>query len=155
MSLINAQLKPFKATAFRRGDFMQVTDEDLKGEWSIFFFYPADLTFVCPTELGDLADNYEEFQSRGLEIYSVSTDAHFTHKARHETSETIGKIRYTMIGDRAGIPARAEGRPDPGGLAGTAGQRSGAVERGNPGDQGEQRQSQRPRVSGSGDRRDP
>lgn len=68
----------------------------------MFFFYPADFTFVCPTELGDLADHYEEFQSRGVEIYSVSTDTHFTHKAWHDSSETIGKIQYTMIGDPTG-----------------------------------------------------
>lgn len=64
-----------------------------------FFFYPADFTFVCPTELGDLADHYEEFQKLGVEIYSVSTDTHFTHKEWHNHSDTIGKIKYTMIGD--------------------------------------------------------
>src|SRR5699024_11529701 len=62
-------------------------------------FYPADYTFVCPTELGDLADNYAEFQRLGVEIYSVSTDTHFTHKTWHGSSETIGKITYPMIGD--------------------------------------------------------
>ncbi len=102
MSLINSQIKPFQATAFKRGDFMEVSDENLKGKWSVFFFYPADFTFVCPTELGDLADKYEQFQSRGVEIYAVSTDTHFTHKAWHETSETIGKIEYPMIGDPTG-----------------------------------------------------
>ena len=66
------------------------------------FFYPADFTFVCPTELGDLADNYAEFQRLGVEIYSVSTDTHFTHKAWHDTSDTIGKIQYPMIGDPTG-----------------------------------------------------
>ena len=64
-----------------------------------FNLYPADFTFVCPTELGDLADHYEEFQKRGVEIYAVSTDTHFTHKAWHETSDTIGKIRYTLIAE--------------------------------------------------------
>ncbi len=72
---------------------------DLKGKWAVFFFYPADFTFVCPTELGDVADHYAEFQKLGVEIYSVSTDTHFTHKAWHDSSETIGKIQYTMIGD--------------------------------------------------------
>jgi peroxiredoxin (alkyl hydroperoxide reductase subunit C) len=102
MALINTQIKPFQATAFKQGEFIEVSDADLKGKWSIFFFYPADFTFVCPTELGDLADHYDEFQKRGVEIYSVSTDTHFTHKAWHETSDTIGKIRYTMIGDPTG-----------------------------------------------------
>ncbi len=102
MALINTQIKPFKATAFKAGEFIEVSDADLKGKWSVFFFYPADFTFVCPTELGDLADHYEEFTKRGVEIYSVSTDTHFTHKAWHDSSETIGKIQYTMIGDPTG-----------------------------------------------------
>lgn len=99
MSLINTQVKPFKATAFHNGEFVDLTEADLQGKWSVFFFYPADFTFVCPTELGDLADHYEEFQKLGVEIYGVSTDKHFTHKAWHDTSETIGKIKYPMIGD--------------------------------------------------------
>jgi len=102
MALINTEIKPFQATAFKQGEFVDVSDVDLKGKWSVFFFYPADFTFVCPTELGDLADHYDEFQKRGVEIYSVSTDTHFTHKAWHETSDTIGKIQYTMIGDPTG-----------------------------------------------------
>ena len=99
MSLINTEIKPFTATAFHNGEFVDVSDADLKGKWSVVFFYPADFTFVCPTELGDLADNYAEFQRLGVEIYSVSTDTHFTHKAWHDTSDTIGKIQYPMIGD--------------------------------------------------------
>jgi peroxiredoxin len=106
MALINTQIKPFEATAFKQGQFIEVSDADLKGKWSVFFFYPADFTFVCPTELGDLADHYAEFQKRGVEIYSVSTDTHFTHKAWHETSDTIGKIQYTMIGDPTGAITR-------------------------------------------------
>lgn len=99
MSLINTQVKPFKATAYHDGQFIDITEATLKGKWSVFFFYPADFTFVCPTELGDLADNYEEFQKLGVEIYSVSTDTHFTHKAWHDSSETIKKIKYVMVGD--------------------------------------------------------
>ena len=99
MSVINTEIKPFKAQAFKDGKFIEVTEADLKGKWGVFFFYPADFTFVCPTELGDVADHYEEFQKMGVEIYSVSTDTHFTHKAWHDSSETIGKIKYTMIGD--------------------------------------------------------
>jgi len=102
MALINSEIKPFKATTFQDGKFFDVTDEDVKGKWAVFFFYPADFTFVCPTELGDLADKYDEFKSRDVEIYSVSTDTHFTHKAWHEASETIGKIQYPMIGDPTG-----------------------------------------------------
>src|SRR5690554_5934342 len=99
MSVINTEIKPFTAQAFKNGEFITVTDADVKGKWAVFFFYPADFTFVCPTELGDVADHYEELQKLGVEVYSVSTDTHFTHKAWHDSSETIGKIKYTMIGD--------------------------------------------------------
>ncbi|MEM9964445.1 MAG: alkyl hydroperoxide reductase subunit C, partial [Asticcacaulis sp.] len=84
---------------FKEGKFVTVTDADLQGKWSVFFFYPADFTFVCPTELEDLADNYAEFQKLGVEIYGVSTDTHFTHKAWHDTSPAIGKIKYHLVGD--------------------------------------------------------
>jgi len=99
---IESQLKPFNAKAFQNGDFFDLNDAEVKGKWAVFFFYPADFTFVCPTELGDLADNYEEFKKLGVEIYSVSTDTHFTHKAWHDSSDTIGKIQYPMIGDPTG-----------------------------------------------------
>jgi NADH-dependent peroxiredoxin subunit C len=99
MSLIGSQIKPFKATAFKAGKFIDVSDESVKGGWSVFFFYPADFTFVCPTELEDLADNYAEFQKLGVEIYGVSTDTHFAHKAWHDTSPAIGKINYALVGD--------------------------------------------------------
>jgi NADH-dependent peroxiredoxin subunit C len=105
-SIINTQIKPFNATAFHNGEFIPVTDEDVKGKWSIFFFYPADFTFVCPTELGDLADHYAKLQELGVEVYSVSTDTHFTHKAWHDTSDTIKKINYPMIGDPTGTISR-------------------------------------------------
>ena len=106
MSLINTAIKPFKATAFHNGKFVPVTDADLKGKWSVVFFYPADFTFVCPTELGDLADEYAKFRDLGVEIYAVSTDTHFTHKAWHDSSATIGKINYPMIGDPTGVITR-------------------------------------------------
>ena len=106
MSLINTTVKPFSADAYRAGKFITVTDADLMGKWSVVFFYPADFTFVCPTELEDLADNYATFQSMGVEIYSVSTDTHFAHKAWHDTSESVGKIQYTMVGDPTGTISR-------------------------------------------------
>jgi len=105
-SLINTTILPFKATAYHNGKFAPVSDADLKGKWSIVFFYPADFTFVCPTELGDLADEYASFKELGVEIYSVSTDTHFAHKAWHDASETIKKIRYPMIGDPTGTITR-------------------------------------------------
>jgi peroxiredoxin len=97
--LINSTVKPFKATAYHNGEFVEFTEADLKGTWSVFFFYPADFTFVCPTELGDVADIYPQLQKLGVEVYSVSTDTHFTHKAWHDASDTIKKIQYPMIGD--------------------------------------------------------
>lgn len=106
MPIINSQVKPFNATAYHKGEFVQVSEADLKGKWSVVFFYPADFTFVCPTELGDLADNYAEFQKLGVEIYGVSTDTHFTHKAWHDTSDTIGKIQYPLIGDPTHVISR-------------------------------------------------
>ena len=106
MSLINSEIKPFKATAYHNGKFVEVTDASVKGKWSVFFFYPADFTFVCPTELGDMADLYAEFQKLGVEVYSVSTDTHFTHKAWADASETIKKIKYPMIGDPTGAITR-------------------------------------------------
>jgi len=105
-SLINTEVKPFKATAFHNGKFVDVTEGSFKGKWSVVFFYPADFTFVCPTELGDLADNYAEFKKLGVEIYGVSTDTHFTHKAWHDTSDTIGKIQYPLVGDPTGAITR-------------------------------------------------
>ncbi|MET0280225.1 MAG: alkyl hydroperoxide reductase subunit C [Steroidobacteraceae bacterium] len=99
MSLINTAVKPFTAQAYHNGKFITVSDADLKGKWSVFVFYPADFTFVCPTELGDLADNYAEFKKLGVEIYGVSTDTHFTHKAWHDTSDTIKKVQYPLIAD--------------------------------------------------------
>lgn len=105
-SIINTKLQPFNATAFSNGEFIDVSDKDVAGQWAVFFFYPADFTFVCPTELGDMADHYAQLQKLGVEVYSVSTDTHFTHKAWHDSSDTIGKIQYPMIGDPTGAITR-------------------------------------------------
>ncbi|HLR17579.1 MAG TPA: alkyl hydroperoxide reductase subunit C [Alcanivoracaceae bacterium] len=106
MSLINTEILPFNATAFQNGEFIEVSEKDLKGKWSVVFFYPADFTFICPTELEDLADHYEEFQKLGVEVYGVSTDTHFSHKAWHDTSEAIGKVKYPLIGDPTHVISR-------------------------------------------------
>ena len=106
MSIINTQVKPFKATAYLNGKFVDLTEASLKGHWSVVVFYPADFTFVCPTELGDLADHYPTFKDLGVEIYGVSTDSHFAHKAWHDTSDTIGKVTYPLVGDPTGTLAR-------------------------------------------------
>jgi peroxiredoxin (alkyl hydroperoxide reductase subunit C) len=99
MSLINTQVKPFSATAYQNGKFIPVTDETLKGKWAVLMFYPADFTFVCPTELEDLADHHAAFKKLGVELYGVSTDSHFAHKAWHDTSDAIKKVNYALIGD--------------------------------------------------------
>lgn len=99
MSLIGTEVKSFKAQAYHNGRFVEVTEANFKGQWSVVCFYPADFTFVCPTELEDLQNQYAALQSMGVEVYSVSTDTHFTHKAWHDTSEAIKKITYIMIGD--------------------------------------------------------
>ena len=106
MSIINSSILPFKAQAFHNGKFIEVSDADIKGKWAVIMFYPADFTFVCPTELGDLADVYPEFQKIDVECYSVSTDTHFTHKAWHDASDTIKKIHFPMIGDPTGVMSR-------------------------------------------------
>lgn len=106
MSLINTQIKPFKAMAYHNGKFIEVSDETIADKWSVFVFYPADFTFVCPTELEDLAEQYAEFQKMGVEIYSISTDTHFSHKAWHDTSDAIGKVNYPMIADPTHVLSR-------------------------------------------------
>ena len=106
MAKINHSIPTFSAQAFHQGDFKTITSEDVKGKWAIFLFYPADFTFVCPTELEDMANHYEELQKLGVEVYAVSTDTHFCHKAWHDTSEAIGKIQYPMLGDPTGAITR-------------------------------------------------
>lgn len=106
MSMINREISDFRTNALKNGQFQTVTREDLLGKWNVFFFYPADFTFVCPTELEDLADNYESFQSIGCEVYAISTDSHFVHKAWQDASQRIGKIKFPMLADPAHRIAR-------------------------------------------------
>lgn len=106
---INQRIPDFKVQAYHRETFKTVTEADLLGKWSVLFFYPADFTFVCPTELEDLAEKHEELRSMGVEIYSVSTDTHFTHKAWHDTSATIKKLDFPMLADPTGKLTRAFG----------------------------------------------
>jgi peroxiredoxin (alkyl hydroperoxide reductase subunit C) len=107
--IINSQLPEFTLQAYHKGGFKTVNSNDVLGKWAIFFFYPADFTFVCPTELADMADKYAKLQELGVEVYSVSTDTHFTHKAWHDASETIRKINYPMLADHTGALSRAFG----------------------------------------------
>ncbi len=106
MSLLNTVVKPFKASAYQSGKFIDVSDANLKGKWSVVFFYPADFTFICPTELSDMQDLYGDFKAIGAEVYAVSTDTHFTHKAWADASESIKKIQYVMVGDPTGAISR-------------------------------------------------
>ncbi len=106
MSFIGKEVVDFNVQCYQDNEFKEVTKEDILGKWSVFFFYPADFTFICPTELSDLADKYDEFKEDGCEIYSVSCDTHFVHKAWHDASDTIKKIRYPMLADPTGVLAR-------------------------------------------------
>ncbi|MBU0459797.1 MAG: peroxiredoxin [Nanoarchaeota archaeon] len=106
---INESAPKFSADVFHNNQFKKTNLEDHKGKWVILFFYPADFTFVCPTELGSLADYYEQFQQLGVEILSVSTDTTFVHKAWYDNSETIKKIKFPMVADPTGRICRAYG----------------------------------------------
>ena len=106
MSMINTQVQPFKAQAFKNGKFVEVTEQDLKGKWSVLIFMPAAFTFNCPTEVEDAADNYAEFQKLGTEVYIVTTDSHFAHKVWHETSPAVGKAKFPLVGDPTHVLAK-------------------------------------------------
>ena len=99
MSVINKQVQPFKVQAFHNGKFVEITEQSLKGHWSVLIFMPAAFTFNCPTEVEDAADHYAEFQKLGAEVYVVTTDTHFSHKVWHETSPAVGKAKFPLIGD--------------------------------------------------------
>ena len=109
MSMINKQIEDFKVQAYQDGEFKEVTLEDVKGKWAVFFFYPADFPFVCPTELADIQDHYAQFQEMGCEVYSVSTDTHFVHKAWADATDTIGQIKYPMLADAAHVLSKQFG----------------------------------------------
>jgi len=106
MSLINSTVQPFKVQAFKNGKFIEITEESLKGKWSVLIFMPAAFTFNCPTEVEDAADNYAEFQKLGAEVYIVTTDSHFAHKVWHETSPAVGKAKFPLIGDPTHVLAK-------------------------------------------------
>ena len=109
MSIINSTLQPFKTSAFHNGKFIEVSDETVKGKWSVFIFMPAAFTFNCPTEVEDAASNYAEFQKLGAEVYVVTTDTHFAHKVWHETSPAVGTARFPLVGDPTHTLARQFG----------------------------------------------
>ena len=106
---INQRAPLFTENAFVEGKIKKISLSEFSGKWVVLFFYPADFTFVCPTELGEPADNYEKFKELGAEIISVSTDTAFTHKAWHDNSETIKKINYPMLADPTHSVCKAYG----------------------------------------------
>ncbi len=112
-TIINTRLPEFSLPAYVNGELKTVTDKDVKGKWAIFFFYPADFTFVCPTELVDMAEHYDKFRQLGAEVYSVSTDTQFTHKAWHDASESIRKIQFPMLADKTGYLSESFGVLNP------------------------------------------
>ena len=106
---INKPAPAFTQEAFVNNDVKKISLSDYKGKWVVLFFYPADFTFVCPTELGELADNYEKLQNMNVEIISVSTDTAFVHKAWLDNSPTIKKIKFPMLADPTGRVCRDYG----------------------------------------------
>ena len=106
---INSPAPAFSAEAYHNNDTKKVNLSDYKGKWVVLVFYPADFTFICPTELGDLADHYQEFVNLGAEVLSVSTDTVFVHKAWHDNSQTIGKITFPMLADPTGNMCKSYG----------------------------------------------
>jgi NADH-dependent peroxiredoxin subunit C len=101
MVRISDRAPDFEEDAFRDGEIEKLKLNDFKGRWLILFFYPGDFTFVCPTELGELADRHEELKKLDAEVVSVSVDTAFVHKAWHDHSEMIAKIRFPMLADPA------------------------------------------------------
>ena len=101
MAFIGKTLPEFNLDAYdpKKDEFITVSNEDLKGKWTVLLFYPADFTFVCPTELEDLQDNYAALQELGADVYGISVDTHFVHKGWHDNSERISKLEYPLISD--------------------------------------------------------
>ena len=108
-TIINQHAPEFTVQAFQQGNFKTVSNKDIEGKWALFFFYPADFTFVCPTELEDLSNKYDELQALGVEVFSVGTDRHFVHMAWHDTSDRVAKLKYAMLADPIAVLSRGFG----------------------------------------------
>jgi peroxiredoxin (alkyl hydroperoxide reductase subunit C) len=109
MVKIGQKVPDFTLEAYHQDKIKKIKLSDYKGKWVVLIFYPADFTFICPTELSDAAEYYNEFKKLGAEILSISTDKVFSHKAWHDTSPTIKKIRYPMLADPTGKVCREFG----------------------------------------------
>ena len=101
MIKVNAPAPDLTEDAYSNDQVNKISLKDYRGKWVILFFYPADFTFVCPTELGELADHYAEIKAESAEVISVSVDTRYVHKVWHDTSDTIKKIKYLMLADPA------------------------------------------------------
>jgi len=106
---INAKAPKFEAEVYHEDEVKTIKLKDYRGKWVVLFFYPADFTFICPTELGDLADKYEIIKGLNAEVLSVSTDTVFVHKAWHDDSDTIKKIKFPMVADPTAKISKAYG----------------------------------------------
>jgi NADH-dependent peroxiredoxin subunit C len=109
MVKIGEQIPEFELDAYHKDKFTKVKLSDYKGKWLVLLFYPADFTYVCPTELEEAAEYYDEFKKSDAEILSISTDTHFVHKAWHDVSPAIKKITYPMVADPCGDMCKAFG----------------------------------------------
>lgn len=109
MVKIGQKIPDFELEAYHQEKIKKIKLSDYKGKWLVLLFYPADFTFICPTELEEAARYYSEFQKLGAEILSVSTDTVFAHKAWHDNSPSIKKIKFPMIADPTGKLCREFG----------------------------------------------
>ncbi|MEK7574187.1 MAG: alkyl hydroperoxide reductase subunit C [Patescibacteria group bacterium] len=109
MATINTVVPDFELDAYQNNEIKKIKLSDYRGKWVVLIFYPADFTFVCPTELEDAAAHYAEFQKLGAEVMSISADTAFAHKAWHDISPAIAKVRYPMLADPTGNIARQFG----------------------------------------------
>ncbi|OHB24296.1 MAG: peroxiredoxin [Parcubacteria group bacterium RIFOXYD2_FULL_52_8] len=106
---INHTIQDFEVTGYVDGDFKTFRSAEYRGKWMVLIFYPADFTFICPTELEDAQKHYTELKALGAEVFGVSTDTHFTHKAWHDASEAIKKVQFPLLGDPSGSLCRQFG----------------------------------------------
>jgi peroxiredoxin (alkyl hydroperoxide reductase subunit C) len=109
MLKIGQEIPDLEIQAYHNDEIKRVRLSDYRGKWLVLVFYPADFTFVCPTELEEMADYYEEFRRLNAEVLSVSTDTVYVHKAWHDTSSAIGKIKFPMLADPSGSVCRTFG----------------------------------------------
>ncbi len=109
MVQVGQKVQDVELSVYHQDDIKKIKFSDLKGKWVVLLFYPADFTFICPTELEEAAQFYPEFQKANAEIISVSTDTVYTHKAWHDVSPAIKKIQYPMAADTTGNLCREFG----------------------------------------------